>query len=65
MGFHPSCSLSQIPLRLRSREEISGFFDGCELISPGLAPIWRAENEPALAESALYGAVARVVTPAR
>ncbi|GAA2121233.1 SAM-dependent methyltransferase [Actinomadura alba] len=56
-----------IPLQLRTREEISGFFDGCEVISPGLVPIseWRAETEPqprpALAEAALYGAVARVI----
>jgi O-methyltransferase involved in polyketide biosynthesis len=60
-----------IPLQLRTHEEISRFFDGCELISPGLAPIseWHAENEPqprpTLAEAALYGAVARVMTPPR
>jgi hypothetical protein len=60
-----------IPLQLRTHEEISRFFDGCELIPPGLAPIseWRAETEPqprpAPAEAALYGAVARVMTPPR
>jgi hypothetical protein len=58
-----------IPLQLRNHEEISRFFDGCELIAPGLAPVsqWHAETEPqprpALAEAALYGAVARVMTP--
>jgi S-adenosyl methyltransferase len=56
-----------IPLQLRTHEEISGFFAGCELVSPGLVPIseWRAETEPqprpAPAEAALYGAVARVI----
>ena len=57
-----------IPLQLRGHEEISRFFEGCELVSPGLTPIseWRAEAEPqprpARAEAALYGAVARVMT---
>lgn len=57
-----------ISLRLRSGEEIVGFFDDCELLAPGLAPIcqWRAGEEPqprpALADAALYGGVARVMT---
>jgi hypothetical protein len=60
-----------IPLQLRTHEEISRFFDGCELISPGLVPIseWRAEIEPqprpVPAEAALYGAVAHVMTSRR
>jgi hypothetical protein len=55
-----------IPLQLRTHTEIARFFDGCDLIDPGLTPIsqWRADAEPhprpAPAEAALYGAVARV-----
>ncbi|MEV8523820.1 MULTISPECIES: SAM-dependent methyltransferase [unclassified Streptomyces] len=36
------------PLVMRDREEIAGFFDGYELVEPGLVsmPLWRPENEP-------------------
>ncbi|MEV8503328.1 SAM-dependent methyltransferase [Actinoplanes sp. NPDC051475] len=52
--------------RLRTRDEISRFFAGLELIPPGLAPVaeWRAEGEPAprpaAAETAMYAGVARI-----
>ncbi|MFI7603080.1 SAM-dependent methyltransferase [Actinoplanes sp. NPDC049681] len=52
--------------RLRTRDEIARFFDGLELIPPGLAPVaeWRAEDEPAPrpapAETAMYAGVARI-----
>jgi hypothetical protein len=49
----------------RTREEFARFFDGLELLPPGIASIaeWRADNEPAprpeAADVAAYGAVAR------
>ncbi len=37
---------STTPLRVRSRAEIERFFDGLELVEPGLvlAPLWRPEG---------------------
>jgi hypothetical protein len=37
-----------VPYRLRSSEEISAFFDGLELVEPGLVPIqeWRPDPSP-------------------
>ena len=37
-----------VNLNLRSREEIARFFDGLELVEPGLVPLpeWRAQPEP-------------------
>jgi hypothetical protein len=49
----------------RTREEFARFFNGLELLPPGIASIaeWRADNEPAprpeAADVAAYGAVAR------
>jgi S-adenosyl methyltransferase len=50
----------------RTREEFARFFDGLDLVPPGIVSIaeWRAENEPlprpTAAESYAYGAVARI-----
>src|SRR5690606_1883897 len=50
----------------RGREEFQRFFDGLELLEPGITSVsdWRAENEPpprpSPAETAVYGAVARI-----
>ncbi|MFI1192361.1 SAM-dependent methyltransferase [Micromonospora sp. NPDC020750] len=49
----------------RSRAEFSRFFDGLDLVEPGVVPVtqWRAEvpesERPPLAEASIYGAVAR------
>ena len=54
----------------RTREEIARFFDGLELVPPGVFPLnrWRAEGEPEPrptdAETAFYGAVGRSRTAA-
>jgi hypothetical protein len=54
------------PLSPRTRDEFSRFFDGLDLVSPGIVSIaeWRSENEPeprpTAAESYAYGAVARI-----
>jgi hypothetical protein len=50
----------------RSRPEFARFFEGLELVAPGIVSVadWRAENEPqprpSAAETSVYGAVARV-----
>ncbi|MGI5239039.1 SAM-dependent methyltransferase [Dactylosporangium sp. CA-139066] len=50
----------------RTRDEIARFFDGLEIVEPGVVPIveWRPEvpeeDRPPLADAALYGVVARV-----
>ncbi|MFI6336617.1 SAM-dependent methyltransferase [Streptomyces sp. NPDC050535] len=50
-------------LNLRSRAEIERFFDGFELVEPGLAqvPFWRPDTEPSARsrEIGFYGGVAR------
>jgi hypothetical protein len=52
--------------RLRTRAEIAGFFDGLEVIEPGVVPVaeWRAGDEPqprpSAAETAMYAGVARI-----
>ncbi|MGG8408016.1 SAM-dependent methyltransferase, partial [Streptomyces sp. 12297] len=35
---------------MRSREEVTGFFDGFEILDPGIVPMprWRPEPDPAL-----------------
>ncbi|GAA4262671.1 SAM-dependent methyltransferase [Dactylosporangium darangshiense] len=49
----------------RSRDEVAKFFDGLEVVEPGVVPIveWRNEvpqdDRPPLADTALYGVVAR------
>ncbi|MFG1606715.1 SAM-dependent methyltransferase [Actinoplanes sp. NPDC049265] len=48
--------------RLRGRDEVARFFDGLELIEPGVVPLaeWRSEaTPPPAAEVAMYAGVAR------
>ncbi|MFG2497863.1 SAM-dependent methyltransferase [Streptomyces sp. NPDC048441] len=49
-----------IPYHVRSVEEIGGFFDGLELVEPGVSQVtrWRPESEDTTPVDA-YGAVAR------
>jgi S-adenosyl methyltransferase len=55
------------PFQARSRAEFARFFDGLELVPPGIVSVaeWRADDEPSPRPSAsdvcVYGAVARVV----
>ena len=59
-------SKASASLSLRSRDEIEGFFDGFELVEPGLAqaPFWRPDTAPPAgsAEIGFYGGVARKTT---
>jgi hypothetical protein len=52
-----------IPYVFRSVEQLAGFFDGLELVEPGLVPCphWRPDREPTgdPAEEVNYGAVGR------
>jgi hypothetical protein len=54
------------PGRLRTRAEFTRFFDGLELIPPGIVSVaeWRAENEPqprpSAADTAVYGAIGKL-----
>ena len=54
------------PIWFRSREQFARFFDGLELLEPGIgsAAYWRAENEPqprpSEQEISMYCAVARI-----
>ncbi|HCU92060.1 MAG TPA: methyltransferase [Actinobacteria bacterium] len=55
-----------VVFRPRSREEFARFFEGLEQVPPGIQSVaeWRAEDEvaprPSAAETAVYGAVARI-----
>ncbi|MEV4257231.1 SAM-dependent methyltransferase [Spirillospora sp. NPDC049652] len=57
---------SGIPFRNRSREEFARFFDGLDLVEPGIGSVveWRpdavVEHGPSVAQVSMYGAVARV-----
>jgi hypothetical protein len=57
---------TRVPFQFRSREQFSRFLDGLEIVTPGIVSVaeWRAESEvghrPTAAESAVYGAVARI-----
>jgi hypothetical protein len=52
--------------RLRTRAEFARFFDGLDLVAPGVVPLaeWRADDEPeprpTAAETAMYAGVARI-----
>jgi len=52
--------------RLRTEAEVTRFFDGFDLVPPGVTPLaqWRAEDEPqprpTAAETAMYAGVARI-----
>lgn len=56
-------------LHPRSLEEVARFFDGMDLVPPGLVPTsqWRAEREvqprPPVADVAMYGGIARLGFP--
>jgi SAM-dependent methyltransferase len=55
---------SGVPAQARSREEITAFFDGLDLVEPGVAVVhrWRADpgpDGPTDAQVGVYGAVAR------
>jgi hypothetical protein len=57
---------TRVPFQFRSRDEFARFLDGLELVEPGIVSVaeWRAEDEeeprPTAAETAVYGAVARI-----
>jgi hypothetical protein len=59
-------ALSAGPFRARTEAEFTAFFDGLELVEPGIVPVidWKAEGEaqprPTTAEAGIYGAIARV-----
>lgn len=59
----PGTRRSGIPYRLRPIDQIAQFFDGLEMIDPGLVPMseWRpdATTRPTR-EDVGYGAVARI-----
>jgi hypothetical protein len=52
-----------IPTRLRNEAEVTRFFDGLDLLDPGVVPIlrWRPDRNESMsdAQAALYGGVAR------
>jgi hypothetical protein len=54
------------PLVLRGHAQIAGFFDGFDLVDPGLVqvPLWRPDHEPPrpreLAKIGIYGGVGRL-----
>ena len=55
----------RVDARPRSRDEIAGFFDGLELVDPGIVPVidWHPTvpegDRPSVFDVAMYGAVAR------
>ena len=73
--FHDQASVSRAsavyakaaaPVVLRSHQQVSGFFEGFDLIEPGVVqvPLWRPDHEPLppgeLAKVAIYGGVGHV-----
>ncbi|MGC1213065.1 MAG: SAM-dependent methyltransferase [Micromonospora sp.] len=61
----PTTRTSMIDMAFRSRDEFAAFFDGLDLIAPGVSPVteWRAEDLPEqrtpVAQASMYAAVAR------
>jgi hypothetical protein len=59
-------SRTRVPARMRSREEFARFFDGLDLVDPGIVSVahWRDDDEPrprpSEADIGGYGAVARI-----
>ncbi|WP_018504426.1 SAM-dependent methyltransferase [Parafrankia discariae] len=56
-----------IPATVRSRDEVARFFDGLDLVEPGVRPVhrWRPDDtsgpdRPTDAEVNVYGALARL-----
>jgi hypothetical protein len=58
--------IGRVPFEMRPRTEVARFFDGLELVPPGLVSLseWRAEDEPqprpSVVDIAADGAVARI-----
>jgi S-adenosyl methyltransferase len=54
------------PVALRSHQQVSGFFEGFDLVEPGVVqvPLWQPDHESLppseLAKVAIYGGVGRV-----
>ncbi len=67
LDVEPGIEASGIGMRMRSRDEVARFFDGFELVPPGIGPTseWRAEQEaeprPSPFEAASYCAVGRLI----
>jgi hypothetical protein len=61
-----SAADTQMPFQFRSRDQFARFFDGLDIQPPGIVSVseWRDEDEeqprPTPAETAVYGAVARI-----
>ncbi|MFC4108695.1 SAM-dependent methyltransferase [Micromonospora zhanjiangensis] len=61
----PTSDASQIRMSFRTRDQIAAFFDGLELLPPGVSPIteWRPDARSAgrtpVDQASMYGAVAR------
>ncbi len=76
MDFMPPQARSQVSaaaasgrygdIRFRTMEEFARFFDGLEIVPPGIRSVsdWRADGEPdprpSAADTSVYGAIARV-----
>jgi hypothetical protein len=64
-AFSAAVNDSGVPFVYRTRDEFARFFDGLDLVPPGITPIadWRAEDEPlprpAPERASSYGAVGR------
>jgi hypothetical protein len=61
----PATTTSMIDMAFRGRDEFGAFFDGLELVEPGISPVteWRPddapEQRPPAAQASMYAAVAR------
>ncbi|WP_091202190.1 SAM-dependent methyltransferase [Micromonospora narathiwatensis] len=61
----PVTTTSMIDMAFRTRDEFAAFFDGLELVSPGITPVteWRPDVPPehrtSVAQASMYAAVAR------
>ncbi|MEV0804912.1 SAM-dependent methyltransferase [Micromonospora sp. NPDC050200] len=61
----PVTTTSMIDMAFRSRDQFAGFFDGLELVEPGISPVteWRPDDPPEqrrpAAQASMYAAVAR------
>ncbi|MGC5020145.1 SAM-dependent methyltransferase [Micromonospora sp. DT47] len=61
----PTTTTSMIDMAFRSREQFASFFDGLELVHPGISPVteWRPDDPPEqrtpVAQASMYAAVAR------
>ncbi|WP_319459667.1 SAM-dependent methyltransferase [Micromonospora sp. RTP1Z1] len=61
----PSTTTSMIDMAFRTRDQFASFFDGLELLPPGIIPVteWRPDDPPELrtptAQASMYAAVAR------